>query len=144
MVPHSAVPSRGAAPGQPSSSSMALVGGGALVPSRADPSSQLEAMHSDEFAHLFESHDEWFKQAMQKRSATYRQLQSSVAELGQRLSDGERKAGGLVGRIGELEGIIEEERARWSKRLEQEREGLQAARALAGQGQGQGGAAGKA
>jgi len=119
---------------------MALVSGtagSALVPSLGSldmtEHEHDHAMHSDEFSHLFESHDEWFKQAMQKRSSTYRQLQSSVAELGQRLSDGERKATSLVSRIGELEGIIEEERSRWSKRLEQEREGLSAARALAAQ-----------
>lgn len=82
------------------------------------------AMKSEEFAHLFEAHDQWFRQALSRRQETFKALSGSVTELNRRLLDGENKATSLAERLGKLEGIVESERQRWTEQLEKERAAL--------------------
>jgi hypothetical protein len=79
------------------------------------------AMKSEEFAHLFEAHDQWFRQALNRRQETFKALTGSVTELNRRLVDGESKATSLAERMAKLEGIVESERQRWTEQLEKER-----------------------
>lgn len=82
------------------------------------------AMKSEEFAHLFEAHDQWFRQALNRRQDTFKSLSSSVGELNRKLMDGETRAKSLAERLGKLEAIVEQERKRWTDQLEKEREAL--------------------
>jgi len=87
-------------------------------------------MKSEEFAHLFEAHDQWFRQALSRRQETFKALTSSVGELNRKLLDGEGKAKSLADRLGKLEAIVEAERKRWTDQLEKERTALGEAGAL--------------
>ncbi|KAA0155620.1 hypothetical protein FNF27_03960 [Cafeteria roenbergensis] len=82
------------------------------------------AMKSEEFAHLFEAHDQWFRQALSRRQNTFTALSSSVGDLNRKLTDGEARAKSLAERLGKLEAIVEQERKRWTDQLEKEREAL--------------------
>jgi hypothetical protein len=88
------------------------------------------AMKSEEFAHLFEAHDQWFRQALSRRQETFKTLNSSVSELSRRLVEGESRAKTLAEKLGKLEGLVEQERARWADQLEKERAALGDALAL--------------
>lgn len=48
---------------------------------------------------------------------TYRALQGDCVELLRTLAEGEGRSAGLLGRIGELEALIADERSRWSQKL---------------------------
>ena len=125
-------PARSAAGGygQESYALATMPGAGAGPAELASPAAASAAMKSEEFAHLFEAHDQWFRQALSRRQETFKALTSSVGELNRKLLDGEGKAKSLADRLGKLEAIVEAERKRWTDQLEKERTALGEAGAL--------------
>lgn len=67
---------------------------------------------------------------MARRGETYRGLQATVTDLSRRLIDCDARNVSIVKRVAELEAIIEDERAKWAQRLEQEQSALAAGRSL--------------
>jgi hypothetical protein len=71
---------------------------------------------TEEFGALFASHEEWFRAAAAKRSEVYRTLQGEAAEVMRALQDGEARSAAVLGRINELDRLIDAEKARWGDR----------------------------
>lgn len=92
---------------------------GALIPSTPSsaaglPSGAMAATLHPDYAHLFASHEEWFKAASAKRQEVYRGLQAEAMDLLRALAEAESRSSGLVARIGELDALISEERNKWA------------------------------
>ena len=85
---------------------------------------------TEEFSHLFATHEVWYKQASERRTATFAALNGAVTELATKAADSEARTAGLLDRIGELEGLIEDERAKWEEKLKEEQAALAAGTAL--------------
>lgn len=66
----------------------------------------------DEFAALFASHETWFKAATLKRADVYASLQNEAVDILRMLQESEARSQAVLGRIGELDVIIAEEKAR--------------------------------
>ena len=66
----------------------------------------------DEFAALFASHETWFKAVTQKRSDVYESLQNEASDILRMLQESEARSQAVLSRIGELDVIIVEEKAR--------------------------------
>lgn len=71
------------------------------------------ALPSD-YAHLFASHEEWFKAATSKRQDTYRNLQAEAMDLLRALAEAESRSSSLVSRLADLDTLIGEERSKWA------------------------------
>jgi len=106
-----AAPSSGFSAGSsslPSSSSSATSSaltalGGPNIPSAAE-----------EFGQLFASHEEWFRAASAKRHEVYRQLVGEASDIARALQESEARSAAVVGRLGELDQLLADEKARWA------------------------------
>lgn len=70
----------------------------------------------DDFAALFASHESWFKGATAKRAELYAALQGDAGDILRLLQESEARSAAVLSRIGELDAIVSEEKARWAER----------------------------
>ena len=84
-------------------SASALALGGPNIPSAAE-----------EFGQLFASHEEWFRAATAKRHEVYRQLVGEAGDIARALQESEARSAAVVGRLGELDQLLADEKARWA------------------------------
>jgi Variant SH3 domain len=67
-----------------------------------------------EYSELLSNHEAWFREATTKRSEVYRNLQGQATDLGRAIAESESRSKALLSRISELEGLINDERAKWN------------------------------
>lgn len=94
------------------------------------PSDPHTAPATEEFSHLFATHEVWYKQASERRQATFAALNTAVTELTTKAADSEARTAGLLDRIAELDSLIEDERCKWEEKLREEQAALAAGTAL--------------
>ena len=69
---------------------------------------------AEEFGQLFASHEEWFRAATAKRHEVYRQLVGEAGDIARALQESEARSAAVVGRLGELDQLLADEKARWA------------------------------
>jgi hypothetical protein len=70
-----------------------------------------------DYGALFQSHEEWFRAAGAKRQEVYRSLQGEAMDIIRALTEAEARSNSLMGRLGDLDALITEEKAKWQAKL---------------------------
>ena len=73
---------------------------------------------AEEFTQLFSSHEAWIKAAAAKRGESYASLRAEAEEVRRALAESEARSAAVIARLGELEALVSQERARWAEGLQ--------------------------
>jgi hypothetical protein len=107
-----------AAPGlSPGSLGASRYSAAAAAAASSSSSSASSSAAAEEFGQLFASHEEWFRAATAKRKEVYGQLLAEAGDIARALSETEARSLAVLGRVHELEKVINEEKGRWTQKL---------------------------